>query len=184
MQRVISVDSNVNLGQGAGGGEQVGTLPTQIVTEATAGQVAKTLSHPCGSCKHFDNPAWLKTVAASDSPLAPKSAHEALNGIRAQYMMSNDPNIVAQFQGADGDFDAEAALRANGYCHALMSYSKATGDASGADGVIVTPFSTCPEEVCTPTSPHGFYQPRDRAARRIATKAYDNILNRASGKKA
>lgn len=153
----------------------VGSIPAEIVASSGTAQVmAQAVSSLCGSCRHFDNEEFVKTIAAADHPLANMEQRQAVNAIRAGLLQTQNAKLGEMHSGLDGDMDVEQAVKACGFCTALTEhYNEPIG---------VHPLSTCPAEVRTKESPLGFFQPKDRSAARIAGKNYDAVMNQAAGK--
>ena len=171
VQRVIETTVPI----GPQGGATIGAIPGQIVTQSvTAGQMAGTVSHLCGSCCFFDNEEFKKTIREADSPLAGMEQRRAVNDIRAGLLLTKNGQLGEMHSGLDGDMDVEQALQACGFCSALTEHYK--------EPIGTHPLSCCPGEVRTATAPYGFYQPKDRSSQRQNDKNYDAVMNTAAGK--
>lgn len=170
MERVISTD----IPAGMQGGRQVGTIPGEVIFESTAGKMAGAIRNPCFSCKFFNRPAWLKLKAAWDDPTAPIDKRKQLNGIRAALLESNNARIGEKSQTLEGELDVEHALGLLGICQPMTEID--------GNPVIVYPQASCPDTVCTPQQPEGFYLAKDRDADRMGSEAYDKIMRLAVGK--
>lgn len=147
-------------------------FPVHIVTEATAGEVAKKLAAPCGKCKFWDNRWWMKQLKTAD-PLNPLNNH-TLNEIRAALIGCSSVDINLLHIGKDGDLDADHAMGSLGLCRALTELQK--------EEVLVHSSGSCPKEYCSPEIPHGLWEPRDRDAEKHQANVYDEVLHRAQGK--
>jgi hypothetical protein len=155
-------------------GQAVGEIPTQILAQSSVDVFARAVRAQCVTCKHFDNPGFLALFRQADHPLAPMQMRESMNSLRAALLQTANADLQSSHQGMDGDMDVEHAIRALGFCRALTEQAN--------DYVVVHPLSTCPDEIITPTSPDGFYQPKDNAAERAGNEAFDAIMRRAQGK--
>jgi len=171
VQHVIQTDAPVNL---TGNTKTVGTMPAEIVTYSTAQEMAQTVSHQCGTCKFFDGEEFVKVIRLADSPAAPMEQRAAVNNIRAGLLQTQNARLGEMHSGQDGDMDVEQALNACGFCKALTEhYTEPVG---------VHPLSCCPGDVKSPAAPHGFYQPKNVTAARVAGSNYDKVMNLAAGK--
>ncbi len=88
------------------GGAAVGSVPGQVVTESvSAGEMAQTVSHQCGTCKFFDNEEFNRVIKEADSPLAAMEQRRAVNAIRAGLLQSQNAKLGEMHSGLDGDMD-------------------------------------------------------------------------------
>ena len=126
------------------------------------------------NCKHFDHKAFQNVLRNADAPAAPMEKRQAVNEIRSALIMSGNANLNEMHSGLDGDFDVEAALKSCGVCQILTHLDN--------DLNVFHPTASCPAHVITPTQPHGYYQPKDRAAKKEASAQRDAILRQAQGK--
>lgn len=167
--RVLSTDAAVSMQRG---GPPIGSIPTEIITEGSAGEFASSVRSKCFTCKNFDHKAWEKLRLywgnSSDKTLFAK-----LNGVRYSLMVTNNADLSRRSEGIDGDFDVEHSLSQMGLCKPLTEINQ--------DPVIVSPISTCPDNVCTPANPTGLYVPKDKEHARLANSAYDKIMRMAMG---
>lgn len=159
--RVLHVDSETT----HGGAPTSKNMATEVVAYATAGEVAAVQSRQCQTCKHFDRTGWNKLV--NDAEHGTHEERFAINQVRGELMA----NGLADTEDVP---EVEGMLHAMGKCHALSAAQK--------DLIVVHPESSCPGEICTPTQPRGFYQPRDRAHAKIGQRTRDQILQAAQGK--
>jgi hypothetical protein len=159
-------------------GQVFGQVGGEIAAQSTAGVVASRLRAMCAGCKHFDNRDWIKLVRRSDDPLAPRDQRELVNSMRASLLMTFNATLDAALTDTspaeDGGVDVEHVLMSMGMCHALTSHY--------GDQVGVHPLSSCPEEVCGPNQPAGFFQHRTNESERASDKGYDIVMQRAAGK--
>lgn len=169
--RVITTDSEVNTRDG----RTVGSLPTQIITEMTAGDAAESMRSKCFQCKNFDVKAWdrLRLFWGNSSN---KEIFEKLNKVRFALLTMRNEEVARRSTGIDGDFDVEHALRQMGICQPLTELNR--------DPIIVSPISTCPDEVCTPENPRGLFVAKDKDHAMMGDSAYDKIMRMAVGKPA
>lgn len=155
-------------------GDAVGAIPMQVVAQSTVAEFAASVRSQCITCKHFDNPGFLALFRQADHPAAPIQMREAMNSLRAALLQTSNAEIQGAHPGVDGDMDVEHAIRSMGFCRALTELAN--------DYVTVHPLSSCPDEVVTPNSPVGYFQPKDNAAEKAADIAFDAIMRRAQGK--
>ena len=170
VQKVMEIDAPASMR----GGPAVGSIPTQVIQEMSVGELASAMRKPCFSCKHFDRRAWKLLVARWNSPNSPVEERQYLNMVRAGLLQTKNADIVSKSTGTDGDMDVEHALLMLGICRTLTEVQNAP--------IIVHPTGACPAEVCTPTQPDGFYQPKTTKAERMGSQTYDNIIRTAQGK--
>lgn len=170
-QRVLTTDAEVSMQ----GGAAVGTLPTQIVYETTAGELARAMRHPCFSCKNFDARSWGRLYLRMTDPTAPLDQRQELNAIRAALLTTRNAKLQNRHVSEkEGDMDPEHALSQLGICRPLTEIH--------GTPVIVHPLGGCPPEVCTTTEPNGLYDPKDTDADRMGSKTFDNVMKLATGK--
>ena len=151
------------------GGAEAGGIPLQIEAPTTAGEIAAQQQRPCTACAHFDNKCWLATKRAWES--GDIERRKDLNRIRFAIVGTGNAAISNASEGADGDLDVEHAVNMLGVCRAM---TQANGDA-----VIVHPLGGCPDTVCGPTQPHGFFSPKDSDVERHGAKLYDAVMQQA-----
>ncbi len=132
------------------------------------------LRNPCFQCVHFDRKAWAKLYAYWNDSTSPIEERRNLNGVRAALLETQNADIVDKSSGMDGDMDVEHALSLLGICHPLTEIEK--------EPVIVYPTGGCPAEVCGPTQPNGFYEPKTPEAERLGSQTFDNVMRLAQGK--
>lgn len=174
-RRVMTVEGGAPVDMSMDRGRQIGSIPAEIIAETTAGEVANTLRSRCFQCANFDTEAWKKLRLIWGNSSDPET-FKKLNGVRMALLATTNPEIARRSEGQDGDFDVEHAIAQLGICRPLSEINK--------DGVvIVSPISTCPDNVCSPTNPRGLFEPKDKAHEKIGSAAYDQILNMAAGKK-
>lgn len=168
-QRVMATDAAVSMR----GGPQVGSIPTEIVADGTAGEFANAVRSKCFTCKHFDHKGWnqLRLYWGNSQN---KDLFEKLNKVRYALLTTQNPELARRSEGLDGDFDVEHSLTQMGICRPLTEMNGAA--------VIVSPISTCPDEVCTPAAPVGLYLPKDKEHERLSNVGYDKIMRMATGK--
>jgi hypothetical protein len=183
VRREVTVDSQVNLGPGLGGGKKVGVIPTKIVTETTAGAQAQKGLFLCGNCKHFSNAEWRRDLKNADGPDAAIEKRRAVNQIRAALLQTQSPKIAERSMGKDNDFDVEHALHELGYCRALYAFFKHMNKSNQEAVTLVHPESSCPQDVKSETNPEGFFEYASEEAKQLAAKNYDKIMQMAQGKK-
>lgn len=169
-QRILKTDSEVTTRDG----KKLGSIPTDIVYETSAGELAQAMRHPCFQCKHFDQKAWFKLFRSWTDPGAPKAMREQLNAIRAALLTTNNAKLADQHVSQEGDMDVEHALSQLGICRVLTEVHN--------DAIIVHPTGGCPPEICTPTQPDGFYEAKDKDADRLGSQTFDNVMKLATGK--
>jgi hypothetical protein len=169
MQRVQTVDAPANIA-----GNQVGSIPTEIITDTTVGEMAANMRHPCFSCKNWNRRAWKALYMRWVDPTTPIAERQQLNAIRAALLTTNNATIHDRNEGEDGT-DVEHALGELGICEPLTEIRK--------DPVIVYPTATCPPEVRTPQQPDGLYKAKDRDNARMGGSVFDNVMRLATGKK-
>lgn len=171
-QRVLVTEFDASMQ----GGPKKGAIKGEVVYESTAGQLAAAIRNPCWSCSHFDKVAWKRLHSAWGDPTAPIDSRKQLNGIRAALLETSNAQIIEKSQTQEGDMDVEHAMGLLGICRPLTEID--------GNPVIVSPKGGCPDSVCTPSQPDGFFRPKDRAVERSNASNYDTILNLARGKKA
>src|SRR5258706_10095963 len=172
VQRVIQTDLPTTMQRG---GKQVGTIPGEIVYTSTAGEMAQAMRRPCFSCAKFSRRAWKALYARWADPTTPIDERNQLNGIRAALLQTSNAKIQDRHLSQEGDMDVEHALSVLGGCEPLTEVRSTP--------VIVCPTGSCPGEVCTPTQPNGFYVAKDKAAERMGSATFDNLMKVATGKK-
>ena len=170
VQRIIETTAPATFG----GAETGGQLPVRFVSEMSAGELASTVSRTCSTCKHFDHAMFQRVLRNADHPASPIEKRQAVSEIRAALLMSGNANLNAQHSGLDGDFDVEAALNSCGVCRVLTEKDN--------DLNVFHPTASCPAHTISPTSPHGFYTPKDRVAKKEAAQTYDAVMRQAQGK--
>jgi DNA-binding transcriptional LysR family regulator len=170
VSRILTSEADASMQSG----QAVGSIPMQVVAQSTVAEFAATVRSQCVTCKHFDNPGFLALFRKADHPAAPLQMREAMNSLRAALLQTSNADIQGAHSGMDGDMDVEHAIRSMGFCRALTEMAN--------DYVTVHPLSSCPDEVVSPTSPVGLYQPKDNTAERAADEAFDAIMRRAQGK--
>lgn len=170
-QRVMMTDAAVSM-RGSG---QIGSIPTEIVADGTAGEFANAMRSKCFTCKNFDAKAWtqLRLYWGNSSD---KDLFEKLNKVRYALLTTQNPELSRRSEGMDGDFDVEHSVSQLGLCKPMTEMNQ--------DPVIVSPISTCPDQVCTPSNPSGLYVPKDREHERLGSSAYDKIMRMATGRPA
>lgn len=171
LQRVLVTDGAPVSMQGSG--EVKGTIPAEIVYNTSVGEFANALRRPCHSCKRFDTRWWLKMKALCEDPTGPKENRAWLNGIRAYLLETQNATIQSSHVSQEGDMDVEHALSVLGVCQPLTEIN--------GDPVIVYPTGACPNEICTPDKPHGYYDAKDRDNERMGSSVYDDIMRKATG---
>lgn len=167
-QRVQLVDANVTSNHG----KQLGTLPSEIVAEHSAGDLANIERAKCFGCKHFRNRDWLTVKHAMETGSIEKRME--LNRIRAA-LLTTDNAVIHQVHDNDGETDVEHAISMLGICGPLT-------EIDGKEAIVVHPLGTCPAEVCTPQRPTGLFEPKDQESKRAGSANYDQILRTAQGK--
>ena len=168
--RVISTDSEVTMNMR---GNSVGAIPTQIIAETTAGEVAETMRAKCFLCKRFDSKAWNQ-IRKLWGNSADKDTFEKLNKIRYALLTMRNNEALSPSIDRGGDLDVEHALAQLGICQPLTELNR--------DLVIVSPLSTCPDNVCTKDNPKGLFVPKDKEHERLGNTAFDKIMRMAEGK--
>lgn len=154
-------------------GKHVGSIPAQIIAETTAGEVANTMRSKCFQCKNFNMAAWKKLRLLWGNSSDP-DVFQKLNRVRYALLTTQNPEVARRSEGIDGDFDAEHAISQLGICEPLSEINR--------DPVIVSPISTCPDEVCTKDAPRGLFVPKDKEHERLGSAAFDQIMRMAEGK--
>lgn len=153
--------------------ENVGSIPATIIAETTAGEVANTMRSKCFQCKHSNTAAWKKLRLLWGNSSDPET-FQKLNRVRYALLTTQNPEIARRSEGMDGDFDAEHAISQLAICEPLSEINR--------DPVIVSPISTCPDEVCTKDNPRGLFVPKDKEMERLGSAAFDQIMRMAEGK--
>jgi len=171
MQRVMTTDVPASMQ----GGRTVGTIPTEIITETSVGEIASAIRNPCFSCKRFNAVAWKKLFDRWNDPTSPIDERNQLNSIRAALLTTSNAKLQEAHIPEDNDMDVEHAIASLGMCEALTEVLSAP--------IIVHPTSGCPAEYCTPAQPNGFYKPKDRDHERMGSKVFDNVMRMATGKR-
>jgi hypothetical protein len=169
VQRVLL--GNVPAGLHTGGA--VGSIRGEIVAETTVGQLANQARHPCFTCLHFNNPAWMRLKSAWWQ--GTMQQRQTLNEIRAHLVAQGCAAFHDRHTGQDGELDVEHALNMLGVCEPLSEIKK--------DAIMVYPTNGCPDEVCSPTAPHGLYVPLNKDAERMGSQAFDSIMKLAASPK-
>lgn len=155
-------------------GGQASTIPMYITHDAPAGEVARELAAQCSRCRFFRKRAWQQLLSECDFPTAPLMKRQAINEVRSALLMTRNAAITEPGD-VDGDFDVETVMKSHmGLCEPLSNLKQ--------DYVVVHMSGCCPEEVKNPASPVGYFQPRDRKARKEAAAVYDNVMKAASDK--
>lgn len=170
VSRILTTDAETNMTNG----QRAGNMQAAVVVSSPVAQFARAMRANCVNCANFDNAAFLSFFQKADHPLAPRHLRESMNSIRAGLLQTQNASVGAMHSGQDGDMDVEHAIRVLGFCHALGEVMK--------EETIVHPLSSCPEDSITPTTPDGYFKPRDRASEKAGERAYDNIMLRASSK--
>ncbi len=175
VERRLIVDSDTTTADGQATKTNV---PVHIVSEMSAGVLAKKLSAPCSTCAYFDRKPWLKLLAITeaDGTTAPLHVREQINEVRASLLMTNNASLNEMHTGSEGDMDVEHALHSMGFCRAL------TENNADHEEVIVHPTGCCPAEVISESAPMGFYKVKDSIAKKEAVSAYDAVFRQAQGK--
>lgn len=161
-QRVQELPLTMSLGSGPhdpGTPFKQGITP--VKTDFLAGEVAKGVSSRCAQCVHFRNDLWRTTMKNWErSNIGRRRTLNRFIVSLARATTEKNPTL----EEID---DAAKQLEFFGVCGAL---TEAKNDLS-----VVHPDGGCPE---------GFagYQPRDRVARREASKNFDRIMRSAQGK--
>lgn len=156
----------------------VGNVPLEIVADATAAQVARSVSALCGNCRYWRNDLWRQMIARNEGPASTPAEQHAINSIRQQIILNMpDPD---QHVGQDGDYDIEHALNSMGLCPALNEFYKQKGQKSELYGT--WPTAGCPAETCSKDRPMGLFEPKDAAAGKASAANYDAVMQRAAGK--
>lgn len=151
-------------------GESAGRMRARVILETTVSELAIGMRNSCFSCKHFDQHAWAVFMRKA---WATKEGMQTLNNIRAALEVSENLALREQHQGMDGEMDLEHALSSLGICQALT-------EAHGEKPWIVYPGGSCPQTVPEKGTPFGnAYQPRDSAAEKQSSSAFDAIMRRA-----
>ncbi len=171
--RVMTVEGGAPVNM-RGNDQQVGQIPTQIIAETTAVEAANAMRFKCFMCQNFDQKAWnkIRLIWGNSSD---KELFKRLNGVRMALGMTTNQEIARRSQGRDEDFDIEHALTQLGICHPLT-------EINGSGVVIVSPISTCPDDVCTVSNPQGLFQAKDKDHEKIGSAAFDSIMQMAAGK--
>jgi hypothetical protein len=151
----------------------VGSIPASIIAETTAGEVANTMRSKCFQCKNFNTSAWKKLRLLWGNSSDP-DVFQKLNRVRYALLTTQNPEVVRRSEGMDGDFDVEHSISQLGVCEPLTEINR--------DAVIVSPISTCPDEVCTKDNPRGLFVPKDKEMERLGSAAFDQIMRMAEGK--
>lgn len=170
VQRIFKTESDAGLQ----GGPTVGKIATDIIYETNVGAMAGAMRNPCFSCKHFDRRAWRQLLARWNDPLTPIAERQELNGVRAALLGTKNAKIQEKHVSQEGDMDVEHALSTLGICHAFTELN--------SNVLIVYPTATCPETVCGPTQPNGFYVAKDRDSEKMGSAVFDRVMRLATGK--
>lgn len=165
-----------------GGVETGAGVATFIDHETTAGVLAETYRNRCATCMHFSIPAWRNLRRRLDTS-SNMDHRKFVNEVRAaveQMLPENERERHVDPQ--TGDLDLEHALDSFGLCGAITEILSA--EQKELTPALQLPEGGCPEN----NSPGGtflgaLYQPRDVAADRAASQAYDKILRMAEGHK-
>jgi ferredoxin-like protein FixX len=157
----------------AGGETLDGGVPVVFDMPMTAGELAISMRRKCEFCKHFDRPTSQRLIAEADHPAAPMERREKIQQMRAHLIATGNAEVYAASQDEDGTLDVEGALDSLGVCRALTEQEN--------ELVFVHPMSCCPPEVCTLSSPQGYFEDREKFDRRGAS-LYDAILKAADGR--
>ncbi len=182
----ISYTARTGAGYGQANRGELGSVPTQIVYDTTAGALADGAKTACGQCKHWDHVSWLRMVKDADGPLASKEDRQTITQARTRLMT------------AYGLEQAEEALKQFGICKVLteiihgwvqkdpLHWPAATKNDANCPTYVSAGMSSLgiPNrvELVTPAAPFGLFKPKDLDARTIGDKRRDSVLFDASAK--
>lgn len=162
-RRLLDVSQRITLSGPDGTTQSTVALPMSISLEMPAHELARGMSQPCFSCRHFDAKAWGEY----------RRAKLATPEGRAE-MISMGEGLIEN--GAADPEDVEAVLDTMGICRVLTEARR--------DAVTVHPVSTCPDTL--PNSVEPFprsYEPRSSDDARQSTATFDSIMRSAQGRR-
>lgn len=165
-QRVMTLEGGAPV-TGSRDAGKLGSIPTQIIAETSAGEAALAMRSKCFLCKNFDKETWKKLRLFWGNS-SDKETFAKLNKVRLALLQTRNTELARRSEGLDGDFDVEHALTQLGICQPLTELNGAA--------VIVSPISTCPDHVCTKENPTGLFTPKDREREKMGSDAYDAIM--------
>jgi hypothetical protein len=169
LARELSVDMPANLG-----GKHVGSLPSTVVFETTAGEYANAMRSPCFNCKHWDDAGARELIRRWDASNAPLEKRSFVNQMRGNIIGTKDPEFIRKHMVTpQGELNVNHALMSQGICRALTEIQ--------GDVVFTSPDCHCPDDLCGPGRPSGLHEPKSAQIERHVTQAYDAIMKRAAG---
>lgn len=166
-ERILVVDTPMkgNLDQ-----QHHGHMRTSVNIQGNAHQFANGLRTMCAQCKHFDGDAWQKKKRQLS---ASKEGVQLLNGIRVE-MINQGLGPATEMHSNEDELDLEHAISFMGFCRAQTEMHR--------EEVLVHPMGGCPPEICTETSPLGYFEDANEATKRIGSAEYDRIMRQSQGK--
>lgn len=171
----------------------LGTGPTQPVTtqrplqvrglavvDVTAGDLADAMRKRCAECQHFDRNAWR--LLYKEWKVGTYEQQQQLNQLRAAAENVDDDAFRTKHMDPEqGEVDTDHVLADMGLCHALTDYWSAV--LKKADPVLLTPECSCPDSFGPDGAYLGYlFKPRDRAAEKRSSKAFDKVMNMSMGR--
>lgn len=166
-QRILGTHAPVEHGQGpmAVG---VGSMPTQVIVEAPAIELAKGAREMCMGCKNFDNRAWFELFRAKSSTI---SGREELEQLCEFLGFTNNGEI---FMDGEGEVDLAETLKNCGICHPLTEVL--------GEPLIVSPISSCPKTLADGRPFESCFEPASNEAEKRGTAVFDAVMRQAQGK--
>lgn len=167
--RVLLTEAPMSMNQS---GQAVGNLRCSVSIQGTAGEFAEQVRSMCAQCIHWDQGAWLERKRLLEQS---KEGVQVLNGIRWELtQLGLGPQATEMHADPDGVLDLEHAISMMGICRALTELKR------DPEGVLTHAMARCPEEVCSESAPHGFFDDKSAATERIGAQAYDRVMRQAS----
>lgn len=154
-------------------------MPGSFDYETTAGELAVNLRFRCSSCAHFNVKRWRKFRRECEWG-SKMELRQWVNEIRFNIERYLDPAEREKHSDSDGELDIEHAMDALGMCDAYTDeWSRRKGEFFP---VLLSPLCGCPsvDPLGNPQAPA--FKPKDRAAEKASSEAYDSVLGMARGK--
>lgn len=167
-ERILVIDAPV---RGSIDQQIGGAIRSSINIQGTVSQFANGLRTMCAECVHFDPGAWERRKAQLEGS---KEGVNQLNNMRWALIQEGLGPAEGMHVTQENEVDLEHAIAFLGVCRALTEHKR--------DETYVHPMSGCPDEVCTPTHPDGFFETRNYETRRAGDAAYDDVMRKAQGK--
>jgi len=166
-KRVLSMPTTVSPGRATEHGPEVVGGPirtgvTPVAADFAAGELAQEVGSRCAQCAHFRREDWITTYKAWErGSIAQQKTLDRFTFVLARALSQAEEPTLEELA------EARRQIKEGGICAALTEIRR--------DLTMVHPGGGCPDGM-------SYYQPRDRAARRASSAAYDQIMRAAQGK--